>query len=124
MRDAFAARMHELQRVVVSPVPLPTEEIWWCAWYEKLVALLRLEVDDPLFIPLVVAVVRWGLASGVDDRTQRLALEALAWACRDVVPDRTPASVLAAIDSRATLVTRVWRRLAAPVPESPAADVV
>lgn len=118
MQAAFRARMQELHRATLPDLraALPDDAVWWGAWYEKLVALLRLDLQDPLCVPLLVAVVRWGMASGVDERSQRLALEALAWACRDVVSDLTPPPVLAAIEARAAFVERVWRRLAAPLP--------
>jgi hypothetical protein len=112
MCAAFSARMWALQDVLVKPVRLPTDDAWWQAWFDKLVTLLRAELDDPMCVALAVGIARWGQASGVDETTQRLAMEALGWACRDVLPERTPPAVLAAMEVRAALLQRVWPRVA------------
>ncbi len=122
MCAAFAARMWALQDVLVRPVTLPQDQVWWQAWFDKLVTLLRADPDDPLCVALAVGIARWGQASGVDETTQRLAMEALGWACRDVLPERTPAAVLAAIEVRGALLQRVWPRVARDAPRTRLAE--
>jgi len=112
MCAAFSARMWALQDVLVRPVALPRDDEWWRAWFDKLVTLLRADPEDPMCVAMAVGIARWGQASGVDEPTQRLAMEALGWACRDVLPERTPPAVLAAMEVRAALLQRVWPRVA------------
>ena len=113
MQGAFIARLRELQRANSGEGARGDgfDAQRWREWYARLLQILRVDIGDPVCVPRVIDLVRWGDGIGMTLHSHRQGVAALGWACRDAIPAHAPPAVLAALDARGALIARVWSRL-------------
>lgn len=121
MTEAFAARLDGLRRMG-GPLPTLSHAVI-DTWMHDVIAAWRVPLDDPAIVPALAALVEHGRTCGLDGAGQRAGMEALVWACRDVLPDACPPAFTAEVSARAAIIDHLMARhtrSATPSPETPA----
>lgn len=111
MCAAFGARVHSLAPTMAPGFDVRVVDTISAEWLDHLLAQLRLSLDDADVIRAATDTVRWGQSHGLGGGEQAMAMQALSWACRDILLDQFSGEAARAMAMHEALLVRVSARV-------------
>ncbi len=114
MTSAWTVRLATLLQSHSSVIPVPRVEALADEWMALLLAILRQPSDHPIVVARITELFMWGRSHEIPSGVHAPAVQALAWAFRDVLLDRFPAVAAAAMHHHESLIARLASRVTPP----------